>query len=317
MINFPMVYWRRPDPHTWTLRDVTTAARWSKIACANPRSILAAIAYSADTLTPAVTTRSQDGVVWTIGTAPIGQWEGLVWAQELGLFVAVANNSISASTVVTSPDGITYTTRSAYAATWADVGWNGTTLLAVEDGLGAGVMVSTNGTDWTLHANALQSVGTGWYAVKWFAAAGLWVATNGSLIATSPTGVTWTLRLDNLTAYQILSFAANSSVIVALSDTDTYVTSTDGVSWTTRSLGLAFVGRWQAVAWSGARFCAVAQTSTGEYSITSTTGTSGWTASNTVSALQWNAIAWSDSLDMFAALNINGTQKVMTSSTGL
>lgn len=318
MINFPVIHWKRPDAHTWTLRSMAADVRWSKIAYARPpKNIFAAIAYSEDTLTLAVTARSQDGVTWTNGTAPIGQWEGILWAQELGLFVAVANDAFDTDTVCTSSDGITYVSRVGYAGTWNALGWNGTTVLAIEGGVGASAMSSTNGLDWTIHANALQSVGDGWYAVKWFAAGGVWVATNGTLIATSPDGVTWTQRYDSAAVFQILSFSTNDNVMVGLSaSSDSYVTSPDGITWTLRTMGLGFAGYWSAVEWNGTLFCAVAQTSTGDYCATSATGTSGWAARPNAPAQQWNSLAWSAHLEMFAALSINGANRIMTSSTG-
>lgn len=312
-----MVYWKRPDAHTWTLRDMTAVARWSKIAYAPPPvTVFSAIAYSADTLTNAQTARSQDGIVWTTGSAPIGQWEDVVWAQELGLFVAVANNSLSTNTVATSANGVAYAYRTAYAGAWSAIDRNGTMLLAVDAGAGAGTMTSVDGINWTNHPNALQGVGSGWYVVKWFAAGSVWVTTNGILIATSTDGVTWVLRYNTASAFQILSLATNAATMVALSDKDNYVTSVDGVTWTARLLGLSFVARWQACAYNGTVFCAVAQTSTGGDAMTSATGTSSWTSSPSAPAQQWNAIAWSAHMELFAALSINGTQRIMTSSAG-
>lgn len=318
MNNFPAMYWKRPDPHTWTLRAMTTDVRWSKIAYAPPPyTRFVAIAYSADTLTPAAVAVSRDGLVWDIGSAPIGQWEDILWVGDLGLFVAVANNSLSTSTVATSPDGVTWTLRTAFAGAWASLAWNGAALLAVEGGVGASTMSSTDGINWTINANALAPVSNGWYELAWFAAGTTWVATNGNLIATSPDGINWTQRYDSAAAFQIISFGGNDSVLVGLAaSSDSYVTSTNGIAWTLRAMGLGFAGYWSAVEWSGTLFCAVAQTSTGAYCATSTTGTSGWTARPNALAQQWNSIAWSAHLELFAALSINGAQRIMTSSTG-
>jgi hypothetical protein len=54
---------------------------------------------------------SIDGTTWTTGTIPTGTWTSAAWSAELGLFCAVSN-STATDNIATSPDAITWTTRS-------------------------------------------------------------------------------------------------------------------------------------------------------------------------------------------------------------
>src|SRR5690606_38407705 len=79
-------------------------------------------------------------------------------------FVAVANNGTNR--VMTSPDGITWTLRSAAAVnTWYSVCYGEGQFVAVGDsGTGKQVMTSTNGINWTLDDTPSTNR---WYAVTY------------------------------------------------------------------------------------------------------------------------------------------------------
>ena len=73
---------------------------------------------------------------------------------------------------------------------------------------------------------------------------------------TSPDGVTWTARTSGTTT-RLMKVAAGPSAIVAVGLEGVVVKSTDGVSWTTHSVGLSgSAGNLYGVAADGAGFVA-------------------------------------------------------------
>jgi hypothetical protein len=61
--------------------------------------------------------------VWTTRTsAANNNWRTIIWAYEVGLFVAVSNSG-SSNRVMTSPDGINWTTRTTNNNSWVFVTW--------------------------------------------------------------------------------------------------------------------------------------------------------------------------------------------------
>ena len=153
------------------------------------------------------------------------------------LVVAVGTNSCA-----TSPDGVTWTSRTIPAGTWRGVSSNGSVLCAVSNstaGVG-GAATSTDGVTWTTR----DMPGTNaWNAIAWngtvFCAVG-----SSSACATSPDGIAWTSRTISAASYNTIAW--NGTVFAALGVCDgvfnvsanTYgvATSTDGTTWTNRTL---------------------------------------------------------------------------------
>jgi hypothetical protein len=119
-------------------------------------------------------------------------WQRLAWSESLGLLVAVAATG-SPTGVMTSPDGITWTTRTATGQTGFHVAWSPTLHLFV---IVAGTQTSTSpdGVTWTAHAAALPSAN--WRGLIW-SDLGFFVAlsdgSGATTIAVSSNGITWTL----------------------------------------------------------------------------------------------------------------------------
>ncbi|MEO8235611.1 MAG: hypothetical protein ABI549_09380, partial [Flavobacterium sp.] len=96
---------------------------------------------------------------WTArsSSAPGSQWRSVIYAN--GKFVAVGSNI-----VMTSPDGITWTTRTAAANNnWNSVTYGNSLFVAVSNsGTGNRVMTSPDGITWTSRTPATDNE---WYAV--------------------------------------------------------------------------------------------------------------------------------------------------------
>ena len=103
-------------------------------------------------------------------------WYGIAWAPELGLFAAVANTG-TGNRVMTSPDGITWTSRTSAADIgWLAIAWApelGLFAAVANTGTGNRVMTSPDGITWTIRTSAADN---GWYGIAWAPQLGLFAA---------------------------------------------------------------------------------------------------------------------------------------------
>lgn len=265
-----------------------------------------------------------EGVVnWTARTPPSTTWIKVVWADTLNLFVAIKQNSV-ANSIMTSPDGITWTQRSqptTGSPFWDDLTWSSHLglLVAVAESGTSRVMTSTDGINWTLRTAANASP---WKRVQWIPDLNIFVAGANSWainqnLMTSPDGINWTLR--NTPLFQSRGFAWSSSLglIVAISDVSPYVlTSPDGITWTTRSI--SGTPQFTGISWSPSLGLFVGTSSVDPLLLRSTDGIN-WTGYNAsfphgLSDFM-RAIEWSPQLATFAMLGKDSnTGKVVFSS---
>jgi len=171
---------------------------------------------------------------FTLRTTPLSGSVGIADIASNGknLYVAVADSG----NLITSPDGITWTSRT------SSFGSNAITAVAYGNGywvaVGAGGLAaySSDGITWTqattgMSANPLKSVAWG---------NGLWVIGNGvgaMATATDPAG-TWTARTSTLTNIGDIHYFKGQSIWVAGNDVGTtgaLASSTDGLTWTART----------------------------------------------------------------------------------
>jgi hypothetical protein len=125
-----------PDGVTWTARTIPSALTLFGITI-NPSGVCVAVALSGTNRT----IRSDDGgVTWTAHAASNEQpeWEAVCWDDTDGVFIAVAAvGTTSSGIIMTSPDGITWTSKTAPA----NVNFRG-----VVYGAGVAVAVANTGT---------------------------------------------------------------------------------------------------------------------------------------------------------------------------
>lgn len=216
---------------------------------------------------PTIAATSTDLVTWATHALPgATDWKGVCWAGALGLFVAVGTHPGDVHKIMTSPDGVTWTDRSApttaddcYAVIWAA---STGTLVAITQ---AGVLTSTNGTAWTGHATPAGyefSVDNGRSALAWSPALGLFVlpmrqtTTGDHVLVTSPDGVTWTVRTPPHSTDRrikgIVWAPAPATFYALMVDTGGGVNagileSPDGATWTYTDTGLP--GYWLGLTW--------------------------------------------------------------------
>lgn len=169
-------------------------------------------------------------------------WYKVVWADFLGLFVAITQQDGSGTQVATSPDGETWTLRS----TPGDINWNSITvnesagkLVVVGTGDVGAIMTSADAITWTPH-NAPEVVQA--RAVVYSPELDLYISV-GSLgtnrIMKSSDGETWTpVVAPVLNQWYGLVWSSALGLFVATAATGTgnqVMTSPDGDTWTIRT----------------------------------------------------------------------------------
>ena len=129
---------------------------------------------------------------WTIrASAADNNWLAITWGNDL--FVAVSTDG-TGNRVMTSDDGITWTSRVSVDKQWTGITYGNGLFVAVAQGAAAaGVMTSPDGITWT---GRVTPTGYDWHAVAYGNGLFVAVAYTGAdqRVMTSPDGFTWTLR---------------------------------------------------------------------------------------------------------------------------
>ena len=269
------------------------------------------------------------GEAWTARTAPVtANWTAVCWSPELRLFVAVADLTF-VNTVMTSPDGVTWTQRAAANATvaWRSVCWSPELGLFVAVGDGGSdanrIMTSSNGTAWTQRTAPASN--NGFTAVCWSPQLHRFVAmcagVSGAIarLAISSDGITWNGYAGGSEPQSGVSICWSPELagFVCISNTDGKVYWSDnGTAW---GYSTQTVRSWRSVCWSPALrlFCAVCDDGTSSDVMTSPDGAT-WTLRTTPSSKTWKTVCWSPELRLFIAGAVTGIgNDIMTSPDGI
>jgi hypothetical protein len=311
------------DGITWTGRRVATSTSGTAVNSTNQWNSVAYgngifVAVSATTTTSNVM-RSTDGITWILGTGTTtNSWQSVTYGN--GLFVAVGCGVScfgSGDLVATSPDGITWTARSAVGNNdnWYSVTYGNGLFVAV-GASGDRVMTSPDGITWT--ARSASGDDDYWRSVTY--ANGLFVAvgsatTGLSPVMTSPDGITWTTRSASGDNDDWYSVTYGNGLFVAVGDAtgglSPVMTSPDGINWTAQSA----VGNndwWDAITYGNGLFVAVGYN--GDHVMTSPDGVT-WTARTALGSNDgWLGVFYGDGL--FTAVGF-GSDYAMTSTDGV
>ncbi|MEI6553474.1 MAG: hypothetical protein WCO09_02800, partial [bacterium] len=173
-------------------RTVTTpiAVNWQSVTYGN--GMFVGVGSSGAILT------SPDGINWTVRTSPSPRtWKSVTYGN--GIFVAVAQDGITSQQVMTSSDGITWTSSSPIPSTntWTSVTYGNGMFVAVGNGgsVSNQVMTSTNGSVWIDRTIPILNTWTGvTYGNGIFVAvSSLGAPENKILISTD--GINWTKKM--------------------------------------------------------------------------------------------------------------------------
>lgn len=222
-------------------------------------------------------------------------------------FVAVAQDAVATDTVMTSPDGINWTGRTAAdSEQWLGIAYGNNIYVALANSGGVNrAMTSADGVTWTIRTLP------GGATVSWtnvIFGNGRFVAISSLTIATSTDGITWSGVAGPAGAFEGIAFGNGVFVIVAAGGQ--VATSADGSTWTARTA--AEVNDWRSVAFGKNTFVAVARTGTNRV-MTSPDGIT-WTARSAAESNEWYGVQYGNGLFMAAAFT--GTNRAMTSTDG-
>lgn len=247
-------------------------------------------------------------------------WNSIVWNGSI--FCAVGDSNGVNSHVMTSPDGITWTARTAAgvaADAYFGIAWNGYLFVAVgyNTQFSNGIcMTSPDGVTWT--NRTMPVCITVWKAVVWsgsqFVAVGTRYAgspTGAVVSATSPDGITWTGR--TIPEGDWIALAYSGSVYVAVA-TNQVATSPDGITWTLRIS--AGAQTFSGVAWNGSLFAIISTSaSSAQQVLTSPDGIT-WTVRASANNNQWACIAYINGV-FVAGAGSGAGNRTMTSPDGI
>jgi hypothetical protein len=285
-------------------------------------SVGSGAASAAVTLTPSTSTIGEN---WTTRTsAADNSWQSVTYGN--GVFVAVGGGKIT-NRVMTSPDGLTWTSRTSSGSDnqWNSVTYGNGLFVAVSSfgNINDKVMTSPDGITWTSRTSAANNQ---WGSVTF--GNGLFVAVasfgSGNRVMTSPDGITWTAR--NAAAENTWrSVTYGNGLFVAVSDdgTNRVMTSSDGITW--NSSNAAANLQWQSVTYGNGLFVAVARNGSADRVMTSPDGIT-WTSRTSAADSNWTSVtngnglfvAIAQRLDPFASTAQSSTvNQVMTSPDGI
>lgn len=258
------------------------------------------------------------GIVWTQrNAAEENEWFGVTWAPALSLFVAVASSG--ANRAMTSPDGISWTARSAPASTWRRVCWSPALNLfvAVADTGVYRLMTSPDGITWTGRGGM---AGAAPFDVCWSPTLGKFVAIGitAPYVYYSSDGITWTAGTGLSTKTWVgVCWSESQGLFVAVGYNGAVATSTTGITWYMRTAPDA---NWTRVTWSAERslFVAVAQTEVTNNIMTSPNGIN-WTLRESGLAQMLYSVTYANGLFVVAVSSDGSTisARILTSPDGV
>lgn len=211
-----------PNAVTWTRRTSPADNNWHSVCWSTERNLFVAVSAVSDAEPTKRCMTSSDGINWALQTTPERQWRSVTWAAEIGLFVAVADNG-TGDRVMTSPDGVTWTSRASAADNnWFSVVWArelGLLVAVATSGDGNRVMTSRDGITWVSRASAANNA---WFSVAWSAELGYFVAVGSSdRVMVSRNGFEWSLRDAPSANWSAIAWSPQQNIFAAVSSSGT------------------------------------------------------------------------------------------------
>lgn len=236
-----------------------------------------------------IASQSHSQVVWTRqNSGDPNALHNVIWTGN-GL-IAVGRYTF---TMLTSPDGVTWTSRQTASTGGAGAGFNG---VASRNGQAVAfswadlkiLTSSDEGATWTPRFT-IDSDSVGYYMNTAAWTGTRWVSVGlGGLELVSPDGITWTPQATGI-GTDLFYLAWTGTQLAAVGASGTIFTSPDGSAWTPRSSGTD--RDFRAVVWGGNRFVAVGVSG---LIATSPDGIA-WTMQNSGTTNDVNGICWTGS----------------------
>jgi hypothetical protein len=185
---------------SWVHSTSANATTWTGVTfMASSATTGTFVSVSDDSKTTAVQFSTAGTGTWSQGTAINGgpHWTKVVGASPLVLFAAVSNVINRTDSIMTSPGGNTWTSRTTPnngtgGNTWNDITYGHGLFLAVASTGTQRVMTSPDGITWTASTANPIIDDFAWFGVTWLPRPGLFYAVGTNSAMTSPDGITWT-----------------------------------------------------------------------------------------------------------------------------
>lgn len=310
----------------WSGHNASASSAWTGVAYSPTLDIYVAVGGTGATRAMS----STDGVNWTNRTIAGEQWNSVIWVTQLGLFIAISNNTSAGSGVATSANGTTWTLRTAASSRdWRGICWStelSKLVVVAASGDIDRVQTSGDGITWTPQSAASSE---SWNSVVWAAGLGtdgLFVAVSAvstvfASVMTSPDAQTWTARTtpNSPNNWAGIEWAAELGILVAVGYAgvgDRIMISEDGITWI---LVASPADRdWLRVVWAPEihLFAAVGFTGTSADVMTSSDGVT-WDVRVTPGTAAWRGLTWAAEANWFIAVGSTATDGVMTSPANL
>jgi hypothetical protein len=229
---------------------------------------------------------SADGVSWTSKAASF-LLLGAVWSGTQ--FVIVGDHGL----ILTSPDGAFWTSRQSgiEGQLWGVV-WSGAQFVTVgADENGGVILTSSDGILWTKRTSGTPIAlwGVVWNGTQF-------LAVGNGVMLTSLDGISWTKR-DITETLRAITWGADK--FVAVGDSGTILTSSDGLLWISRASGIG--SSLYSITWNGSEFVSVGS---GGTILVSADGVS-WTSRPSLTSASLSGVAWSGA--QYVAVGAFGT----------
>jgi len=218
--------------------------------------------------------------------------------------------------MVTSSDGINWTSRSVPNSDWQSLAYDGSgrivAVASVPNWPSTTYLITSdnNGTSWT--NRTIPSSSNVWRDVTYgngkFVAVSTYCPNGDPNIIYSSDGITWnnaTVPSGNPTYWSITH---GNNRFVAVSEDGGAATSTDGITWTATATPAS--NKWRAVTYGSGKYVAVASSGTGNRAMASTDGIN-WNSENSAADNDWRGLTFGNNL--FVAVGNTGTgNRIMT-----
>ena len=212
-----------PDSTTWTSRTSGVSANLSHVIFAGGKFV--AVGQASGTI-PVVLT-SPDGITWTLRTSGLPTDSSSArWAAYMGTTYVISTDTV----VYTSSDAITWAT--AGAVTLANTAYQrvcavGSTLYCTA--VNSPVYSSTDGVNWAAGAGVAKGGTINAFGTE------LYVSQYG-LAKSTDSGATWTPVARSIESLLPSGWRVGSVGLIIDDNSNWYATTTDGVTWTQRTL---------------------------------------------------------------------------------
>jgi hypothetical protein len=255
---------------------------------------------------------------WTSATPPLASWSNIAFGN--GVFVSVSTGPNSTA-VMTSPDGITWTLRTASSTGQRRAVTFGNGLfVAVNYQYASGstaVMTSPDGITWTDRNNGsgTSSQSGVWTDITFGNGLFVAVAEVNDKIMYSSDGINWTRISPFGFTHKKVNFGDGVFLILgggSFGAPERLIRSTDGINWS--EITLPSQNRWTDIAFGNGLFVAVAEGALNQIMISEDLGLT-WTTYPSPQLNNWLNIIFASGY--FVATSRTGTNRVMYSKNGI